>query len=464
MTTVSRGGAIVLLSIVVACAPAEDQPVSGQPHVPLPEMTDMEPQVRESLEERRTAVQKNPMSAEAWGRFGMVAHAHELWAEAEIAYRQAEKLDRQEKRWPYFLGDVMSVIGTDLKGSENAFRRAIELYPSYAPAHMRLGNTLVANNFPTEAAVEFERALELEPDFDQAKVPLAQIRLSQGDLAAAESLLSEVLEHSPRHGQALSTLAQVLMRQGRREDARTIADRARDPASYNLFKDPLMSEVVAEGVSSIELWERAKSFFESGDYKQAVLGLRRVVELQPDNPTVHQQLGVAYGNIGQLELSRRHLERAVSLETDSVSSRIQLALLLLELGRPSEAIPHLEAARSIADDDPDAGWLLGRARLMSGDAGGAIGAFEQAAATGLEPPAWAENEWGRALIESDRHEEGLARLREVLARDPGNSQALFYVGLVLEGTGRIDEAVVNYCRSQSPPAAARLRVLGRTCS
>ena len=282
MITVTRGGAILLLSILVACAPSEDEAASGQPRVPLPEMTDMEPQVKESLEERRSAVQENPMSAEAWGRFGMVAHAHELWAEAEIAYRQAEKLDKRDKRWPYFLGDVLSVIGTDLEGAENAFRRAIELYPDYAPAHMRLGNVLVANNLPTEAALEFERALELEPAFDQAKVPLAQIRLSQGDLAAAESLLGEVLEHSPRHGQALSTLAQVLMRQGRREDARTIADRARDPANYNLFTDPLMSQVVAEGVSSVELWERAKSFFESGNYQQAVLGLRRVVEL----PTV----------------------------------------------------------------------------------------------------------------------------------------------------------------------------------
>ena len=61
------------------------------------------------------------------------------------------------------------------------------------------------------------------------------------------------------------------------------------------------------------LWERAKAFLESGNNEQAVLGLRQVVELKPDNADARQQLAVAHGNLGQLDRARHHLERVVAL-------------------------------------------------------------------------------------------------------------------------------------------------------
>ena len=62
-----------------------------------------------------------------------------------------------------------------------------------------------------------------------------------------------------------------------------------------------MSQVVAEGVSSVLVWDRAKAFLDNGNYQQAALGLRQVVELQPSNIDAHHQLATAYGNLGQLE-------------------------------------------------------------------------------------------------------------------------------------------------------------------
>jgi tetratricopeptide (TPR) repeat protein len=431
-------------------------------------MTDMEPQVRESLERHRSSVLENPLSARDWGRFGMVAHAHELWEEAEIAYRQAEKLDRENERWPYYLGDVLSVVGTDLGAAERAFRRAMELRPDYPPAHMRLGNVLVGSNQIEEAAAEFERALELAPDLQEARVPLAQIRLSQGELETAERLLQQVLQAAPRHAQALSTLAQVYMRLGRREEAREIAERARTAATYNLFSDPLMSEVVAKGVSAVQLWERAKGFLDNGNYEQAARGLRQVVGLRPSNPDVHLQLAICYGNLGNLELSRHHLERSVELAPDLVDSRIRLATVLLDLQEPTTAIPHLERVLELAPDDPDAGWLLGKAHVSSGNLQAALSSFQDAEAAASEIPIWAYNEFGRALAQAGDADGALTQFRAALARDPEDAQALFFVGLVLEGLGRLDEAVDHYCRSQTAEAnsaaTARLEALGRICS
>ena len=147
-------------------------------------------------------------------------------------------------------------------------------------------------------------------------------------------MLSQILARQPRHAQALSTLGQVFMRQGRRDEARAIAERARSAAIYNLFEDPLMSQVVAEGVSSVLIWERAKAFLDNGNNQQAMLGLRQVVKLKPQDADVHQQLAVAYGNLGDVDRSRRHLERAVKIAPDRVDSLIQLVTVQLDQQEP----------------------------------------------------------------------------------------------------------------------------------
>jgi tetratricopeptide (TPR) repeat protein len=456
----------LLLTCLSTLACGEHQRAAVQ--LPAVGGADMEPQVRKRLDETRTAVLNNPQSALAWGQFGKVAHAHELWTEAARAYREAQRLDPADVRWSYFLGDVLSVEGTDLVSAEAAFRRALQLRPGYAPAHMRLGNLLVAIGENSGAAEQFELALELEPALQPARVALAQIRLGEGQLELSEDLLEEVLAEAPRHPQALAALGQVYMRQGRRDEAREVAERARSAAQYNLFSDPLMGEVDNEARSTLVLWERAKAFLENGNSREAVTGLLLVVELQPTNGDAHQQLAVAYGNLGDLERSRYHLDRSVSLDPEWLEPRIQLGMVNLELHRAADAIAHLQKALEIEPDHADAGWLLGKAQLLTGDRVGALRSFERAELSGAEVPIWAHNEWGSALAQSGQLDGARNHFNAALEKDPENAQALFYLGLFLEGVGRIEEAVDHYCRSlrteEMPPTIARLQALRRDCA
>ncbi len=445
---------------------SDSEPSESVP-IPQPDLTDMEPQVDTRLRQTRAAVESDPESAAAWGRFGMVAHAHELWDVAAAAYRRAEQLDPKDVRWPYFLGDVLSVVSTEPDEAAGAFRRAIALRAGYGPAHMRLGRTLHAAGQTDAAAVELTRALELEPGLQPARVTLAQIWLAEGKLDQAEEMLDKILSRQPRHAQALSALGQVYLRQGQRARARKIAEQARSAASYNLFSDPLMDPVINEGVSSVLIWDRAKAFLDNGDNEQASLGLQNVVELQPDNADAHQQLAVALGNLGELERSRRHLERAVALAPDRVDSLIQLATVQIELQDPGAATGNLGRVLELAPEDPDARWLLGRAQVLSGDLRSGLASFDRAQQAGGAIPVWARNDWGSALAQSGRPNAALEQFRAVLESEPENAQALFYVGLVLEGLGQVEEAVEHYCRSMnaqpSPPAGSRLQALGKTC-
>ena len=472
-----------LCLFLVACGDkADDAPASqtqapadvsdAAPSIPDPDLSDMEPRVAERFAQVRAAIVADPESAAAWGTFGMVAHAHELWEEALVAYERAQRLDPTDERWPYFLGDVRSVIGTDLAGAATAFRKAIDLRSGYAPSHMRLGRVLVADDQPGAAAAELERALQLAPELQPAMVTLAQLELAAGDFEQAEVRLDRVLVESPRHAQALSTLGQVYMRQGRRDEARAVAERARDAALYNLFDDPLMGQVVREGKSSVLIWERAKGFFEGGDFEQAAIGLAQVVELQPDNVEASYQLAIAYGNIGQLERSLEQMEKVAAADPDLVDAKVQLGKLHLDLGRPASAVAPLRRALALAPEDPDAGWLLGRAEMATGAVHSAVATFDSAERiakrVGQPIPSWAHNEWGAALAQTGRLQEALSHFEKALVANPNDAQALFYLGLVYEGTGRIEEAVEHYCRSMraqpNPPAAGRLQGMGRSCS
>jgi len=466
LTLRPTGTGIGLLAVGFLAVAGCEAPISQAP-VPIPDTAEMEAQVEKRFRETRAAVVADPTSADAWGRFGMVLHAHELWDEAAAAYRQAEALGGNDERWPYFLGDVLSVTGTELDDSADAFRRAMALRSDYAPAHMRLGKVLLAAGEENQAAAELERALELAPGLQPAQVSLAQIRLAQGELEEATRRLESVLEVSPRHGQALSTLGQAYMRLGRRDEARAIAVRARSAAIYNLYSDPLMGQVVSEGVSSVLVWERAKGFFDDGNFEQAALGLQRVVAVQPDNSEAHHQLAVAYGNVGDVDRSRYHLERTLALAPEQVEARMQLAVALLDKQEPAAAAEQLARVLELAPGDPDAPWLLAQARASSGDLAGGLATFESAAGSRAPTPAWAHVEWGKALAQGGNAEEAFEHFQTALADDPDSAEALFYSGLLLEGLGRTEEAVSYYCKSMdskpNPPTVVRLQILGRSC-
>ncbi|MBZ0113538.1 MAG: tetratricopeptide repeat protein [Thermoanaerobaculia bacterium] len=431
------------------------------------DLTAMEPQVAARLRQVRAAVSKEPKSAAAWGDFGKVAHAHELWELARLAYRQAEKLDGEEVRWPYFAGDVLSVLGTDPEATLAAFRRAVALRPDYPPAHLRLGNALLTAGLVAEAQTEFELALELAPDLQPASVALAQLLLAADQAEAAVPLLEGVLATSPRHGQALAALGQAYMRLGRRDEARRIAERARSAAAFNLYSDPLMSEVVTEGVSSVLIWDRAKAFLDNGNSEQAALGLQQVVKLQPDNPDARRQLALAYRNLGKADLALLQLQEVVELAPEEIESRLQLASLLIGQQKPHLALPHLRRILERAPEDPEAAWMLGRALVLGGEIDAGLARFEATEASTGDVPDWVRNDWGSALAQQGRLEEAAVQFDTVLATDPENAQAHFYRGLLLEGQGDREAAVSAYCRSMrsepSPPAAARLQALGRRC-
>src|SRR5262245_1791438 len=79
-------------------------PPATNPVLSLPEIdkAKLDPAVAQSIEGAEAEIRRGPRDGAAWGRLGMVFHAHELGREARACYAQAELLQDQNPRWPYY--------------------------------------------------------------------------------------------------------------------------------------------------------------------------------------------------------------------------------------------------------------------------------------------------------------------------------------------------------------------------
>jgi Flp pilus assembly protein TadD len=95
----------------------------------------------------------------------------------------------------------------DLKGAEEAAKKAVQLHPASAEARHLLGVILFQARKPTEAADAFLHALKLKPGYAEALNDLAEVYLAQGKSAEAEQTLARAIEADPKHADSYLDLA-----------------------------------------------------------------------------------------------------------------------------------------------------------------------------------------------------------------------------------------------------------------
>ncbi|MGH7397931.1 MAG: tetratricopeptide repeat protein, partial [Candidatus Rokuibacteriota bacterium] len=178
---------------------------------------------------------------------------------------------------------------------------------------------------------------------------------------------------------------------------------------------------------------------------EAETHVRRAIELRPDNPIPHYNLGTLLSVRMQYGEAEAALRKYLELQPESLGGLGRLGLLYLLQGRLADAMPLLERARGLpprssldpggpaltplakaiglVEDDPGALTLLGRALVEQGKAGDAVFALSRAVA--LAPSAVAARFW---LVQAYRGvgRDNLAHEQiEVLRRlDPRAAEAL----------------------------------------
>jgi len=170
----------------------------------------------------------NQLSAEIFetqGRYG----------EAVAEYRKALEKNPSAVNLHYRLGRAVLLDSHQpqaLQEARKQFEAELALSPADAVCHYQIGQILLAEQQPAEAAARFEQAVRLSPEFPEALVALARTRLNGRRTGEAIELLERAAKLQPQMEAAHYNLMLAYRNAGRTEEAqreKAEIDRLRRP-------------------------------------------------------------------------------------------------------------------------------------------------------------------------------------------------------------------------------------------
>jgi TolB-like protein len=211
------------------------------------------------------------------------------------------------------------------------FEQAIKTDPTFAPAYVGLAaasswlGTVFIGAPPQDTRpkviIAARKALELDPDIAEAHVLVANVLQQQWHWADAEAEYRRALEVSPNDADAHAGLALWLLCRGRTDEALAWAQRGRE-------LDPLA--VSGESIAWI--------LFQSHRYDQAIRELRSVLAVRPEDSYALLTLGFTLVANNQPGDGIPVLEKAIAVTHGSPASTGVLIRAYAHAGRRPDAL------------------------------------------------------------------------------------------------------------------------------
>ncbi|HNQ22167.1 MAG TPA: tetratricopeptide repeat protein [Phycisphaerae bacterium] len=221
----------------------------------------------------------------------------ELFPEAPEAWRSLGKLEVARRNWA---------------SAETAFRQAVTLDPTSAPAHLGLWLALSNQGRANEGEPHLTQAVTLDPDNPIASGDYAIRQAEQGRLDAALDWLTRTVRNAPGLPQAHYNLGLILRRLGRGDDAAACFEQA-------LYLDPNYTKAQQELNRLQELLR--------GPYRRAV-ALNHLIAQDPRPADRYSELaGILYA-LGDVPAAVAVLRQAVQNANNDGTARLELAWLL----------------------------------------------------------------------------------------------------------------------------------------
>src|SRR5215475_12439215 len=190
----------------------------------------------------------------------------------------------------------------------------------------------------------------------------------------------------------------------------------------------------------------AAELLRAGRPADAIAPLRDAALLQPSNPIILHDLGLACLEVGRVPDAIAALQGAVASNPRYTDAYFRLGIALEKLGNIGEAIVAYDRATKLLPSLTEAWFRAGALVYTLGYRDEAIGCFHRAAATGGKT-SFGRLGKARALLLENRNQEAEQVLRQMLARDSGNAMAHDLLGNLLSEFGRFDEARERFERA-----------------
>jgi len=373
----------------------------------------------------------NQALAEAYGRLGAMALLLEIESQADACFRNAQQLQPQEFRWPYYAGYLAMLAGnTDRAQEQLAKAQAID--PEYPPLYLRLGKVRLDRSELPEAKAAFQRIAEAPGLAVAANFYLGQIANLERRYQDAVAYLEKALAADPAATEVHYPLAQAYRALGRDDLARQHIDRfdLKTPDA----EDPLLAELKAATKRSVPAFEKALHAVRQGDFATAATLFAEGLGPDPDNLAARVSYARVLFLTGHGEAAAAELDKVLAARPDDALTQFLTGVLLQHRGEPEQAARHYR--RALAVDPDHAGALFYLANLDF-----AAGRYDSAAA-------------GYAKARAAEREIAPARLLELVARlRTGEAEATIAERLVAARAQLSEDPMLSYALARLLAAA-----------
>jgi tetratricopeptide (TPR) repeat protein len=189
----------------------------------------------------------------------------------------------------------------DRAAAERYLRKSIEVDASNLTAYALLGQMYVAQKRLDEARTEFERIVAKRPDNVGVKTMIGIIYDMQQRQDESRRVYEEVVRASPRAGVASNNLAYAYASRGEKLDA---ALQLAQTAKQQMPETPEVDDTLGF------------VYYKKNLPELAIPPLQLCTQKDPNNPTYHFHLGLAYAKAGMKDKAQRSLEKALTLKSD----------------------------------------------------------------------------------------------------------------------------------------------------
>ncbi len=275
--------------------------------------------------------------------------------------------------------------------AETAFRKATEVDPSFAPAHLDLGLAELKEGKLLEAIASIRKSLELDPSSPGAHLFLgiAEYQTNHADDALAD--LRQTLQEDPKNVEALTWLGIVELNSPHPELAVEPLDRAAElaPADENVLDYRVQAHMAAARQSYTALFKldptswrlhrlNAAIDAQALDHPHAVEEYQQAIKLAPEQAELYEGLGWEYRQLGHADLAAKAFAEQLRLTPGNPIAMYNLGSAQVDSGQGSAAVPLLQEVVKIYNHPTGADYYLGRALAAEGKDDQAVQAFVRA--------------------------------------------------------------------------------------
>lgn len=194
--------------------------------------------------------------------------------------------------------------------------------------------------------------------------------------------------------------------------------------------------------------DKAMSLFKERKYKEAIDAFSSVLETEPDNADVYNNIGVAYSCLGDAEHSEYYYTKAIELDPELAQAYINLSDLYFKMGNLASAIGTLQRGSYELEENYTLAHLLARAYIEDGRFEDAIIELERV--LDAEPENYdAYYDLGHVCFETGDYEGAISNFENVIEYKKEQASELLYYSLAqaYEANNEIDKAISNYLKS-----------------